>query len=368
MLSAQQSAGQVGCFAEVPRNPGRRRGCTADDGRAGAKDGQGCQVPTTLLGMILGAHCSTAGGLHKALERAQAITGECAQIFVKNNMQWFGKPYLPQAVAQFAAGLGASKLRAVFGHAGYLINLAGPAGDNRDKSIRSLVEEIELASQIQLPFLVMHPGAHLTLGEAAGIKQIVQGLNETFRLTKKSRVRIALENTAGQGSCLGCDLKHLAAIYEAVDYPERLGICLDTAHFFAAGYDIRSPKGWDAALAELEVLAGLDQVLAFHLNDSKTDLGSRVDRHAHIGQGKIGLDAFRHIVNDARFREHPGCLETPKSDDLHEDRENLKVLRSLLVVSAPVPKSSRKPASRSHTLRPRSNKPKKRPAVVRRSQ
>ena len=174
------------------------------------------------------------------------------------------------------------------------------------------------------------------------MKRIAAGLDEVFRITKASTVRIALENTAGQGSCLGCSLEHLATLYELVNEPKRLGICLDTAHFFAAGYDIRTPKGWDRAIGQLDGWVGIQQILAFHLNDSKTDLGSRVDRHAHIGQGKIGLEGFRHIVNDARFARRPGCLETPKSDDLHEDRENLRVLRSLL---APEPKRIRAPKS-----------------------
>src|SRR5262249_20013535 len=143
-------------------------------------------------------------------------------------------------------------------------------------------------------------------------------------------VRIALENTAGQGSCLGWKLEQLAAIYEGVKTPQRLAICLDTAHLLAAGYDIRTLQGWNETIRIFDRLLGLNQVVAFHLNDSKTELGSHVDRHAHIGQGKIGREAFRHIVNDVRFKNHPGCLETPKSDDLHEDIENLRVLRSLL--------------------------------------
>jgi deoxyribonuclease-4 len=162
-----------------------------------------------------------------------------------------------------------------------------------------------------------------------GIKQIVSGLDQVFAATNRSPVRIALENTAGQGTCLGNKIEHLAAVFDRVKKPERLGLCLDTAHFFAAGYDIRTPKGWDAAIREVASLIGVKQILAFHLNDSKTDLGSRVDRHEHIGQGKIGKEAFRHIVNDARFKKHPGCLETHKSDDLHEDVQNLATLRSL---------------------------------------
>jgi len=245
-------------------------------------------------------------------------------------MQWFGKPFAPDDLARYANELAANKFARVFGHAGYLINLAAPASPNRDKSIKSLIQEIQLATDLGLPFLVLHPGSHLGRGEEVGIKQMAAGLNEVFRSTKSSPVRIALENTAGQGSCLGNKVAHLAAIYGRVKQPERLGICLDTAHFFAAGYDIRTPKGWNAAIREVESQVGLKEILAFHLNDSKTELGSRVDRHEHIGKGKIGKHAFHHIVNDARFKNHPGCLETPKSEDLREDVENLAVLRSLL--------------------------------------
>lgn len=265
-----------------------------------------------------------------ALKRAVSIQADSCQIFVKNNMQWFGKPYQPNDLALFANEMAAGKVQTIFGHAGYLINLGAPESDNRTKSLKSLTQEIAFASDLGIPFLVLHPGAHLGAGEEIGIKRIVEGLNQIFRVTKNLPVRIALENTAGQGSSLGSQIKHIAAIFDAVDSPKRLGICLDTAHFFAAGYDIRTPKGWDAAINEVDSLIGIKQVLAFHLNDSKTDLGSRVDRHAHIGQGKIGREAFRHIVNDARFRDRPGCLETPKSPDLHEDVENLAVLRSLV--------------------------------------
>jgi deoxyribonuclease IV len=280
--------------------------------------------------MFFGAHMSSGGGVWRALERGKGINCEVVQFFVKNNMQWFGKPYAPADVTQYASQLKLCGYSCVFGHTGYLINLGAGPSANRDNSLKSLLQEIELASSIGLPFLVMHPGAHLGAGEETGFQQIVAGLNEVFRATKKSKVRIALENTAGQGSCLGAKLSDLAEIYNRVDHPERLAICLDTAHLFEAGYDIRTEKGWNAALIELDDLVGLDQVVAFHLNDSKTDLGSRVDRHAGIGQGKIGREAFRHIVNDRRFAQHPGCLETPKSKDLHEDVENLAILRSLV--------------------------------------
>jgi deoxyribonuclease IV len=176
---------------------------------------------------------------------------------------------------------------------------------------------------------VLHPGSHLGQGEPAGIKQVAAGLKEALRATPKFAVRLALENTAGQGTCLGHRFAHLADIYQAVGASARLGLCLDTAHLFEAGFDIRSRTGWDQVMSEVDALVGLKQVLAFHLNDSKTPLGSRVDRHAGIGQGHLGRKAFCHIVNDARFRGAPGCLETPKSPDLHEDRENLTILRSL---------------------------------------
>lgn len=280
--------------------------------------------------MKFGAHISTAGGVWKALQKAPELGAEICQIFVKNNMQWFGKPYSNQDLELYKKELAGQNLAAVFGHAGYLINLGAPPSENRDKSLRSLIQEIELATSLGLPFLVLHPGAHLGHGEETGLKRIATGLDEAFAATKTSSVRIALENTAGQGSCLGGKLSHLAAIYERVRRPERLAVCLDTCHFFAAGYDIRTPKGWDAAIDEAENLFGLEQVLAFHLNDSKADLGSRVDRHAGIGQGKLGLEAFAHIVNDSRFRNSPGCIETPKSKDLHEDVENLAVLRGLV--------------------------------------
>ena len=248
--------------------------------------------------MKFGAHMSTSGGVWRALQRGRSIRCEVIQVFVKNNMQWFGKPLSPPDLAAYTNERAGNSFACIFGHAGYLINLGAQASENRDRSIKSLVQEIQLATQLEIPFLVLHPGAHLGAGEAAGLNQIAVGLDEVCALTKESPVRIALENTAGQGTCLGNKVEHLASIFEKVKKPERLGVCLDTAHFFAAGYDIRTPKGWNAAIREVASLIGLKQILAFHLNDSKVDLGSRVDRHEHIGKGKIGREAFRHIVND----------------------------------------------------------------------
>jgi deoxyribonuclease-4 len=283
--------------------------------------------------MKFGAHMPSAGGAHKALERGIQIGCEIVQLFVKNNMQWFGRPHEPEELALYANQVAAGKLQAIFGHTGYLINLGAGPGPNRDNSIKSLVQEINLATALGLPFLVMHPGAHLGAGDEAGIKNIAAGLDEVFAITKSSPVRIALENTAGQGSCLGHRIEHLGEIFQRVMNPRRLGVCLDTAHFFEAGFDLRTAKGWNDAIGQVEQFVGLEQVLAFHINDSKTDLGSRVDRHAGIGQGKIGKAAFRHIVNDPRFEMHPACLETPKSKDLHEDLENLAILRGLVARS-----------------------------------
>ena len=279
--------------------------------------------------MILGAHCSTRGGIWKALERAASIGASACQVFVKNNMQWLSRPFSAEEVRKFETQRQACEVAWVFGHAGYLINLAGPPSDNRNHSLRSLAHELDLAEALGLPFLVLHPGAHLGTGERAGIRRVAAALNQVFRSSRAVKVRIALENTAGQGTCLGSQPEHLAAIYDGVKCPQRLGLCLDTAHAFAAGFDLRTPAGWDETIARIERLLGLREVVAFHLNDSRSDLGSRVDRHAGIGGGKIGREAFRHIVNDARFKDLPGCLETPKSEDLHEDVENLAILRSL---------------------------------------
>ncbi len=272
---------------------------------------------------------SAAGGAWRALERGHSIGCEAVQIFLKNNMQWFGRAPSAREVSLFATERKRTGIASVFGHTTYLINLGAAPSPNRDKSIQSLIQEIEFATALSVPFVVMHPGAHLGGGETTGLQRIVSGLDEVFAATRTSRTKVALEITAGQGTCLGYRLEHLAAIIDAARDPDRLGICLDTAHLFSAGYDIRRPKAWDAVIKQVSSLVGLRNVLAFHLNDSRTDLGSRVDRHAHIGQGKIGRTGFRHIVSDPRFKKHPACLETPKGPDLKEDIENLSILRSL---------------------------------------
>ncbi|MCX7721940.1 MAG: deoxyribonuclease IV [Verrucomicrobiae bacterium] len=280
--------------------------------------------------MKLGAHMPIAGGVWKALVHGRKLGCECVQLFLKNNVQWRAKPYPARTIERFARERASAGIPHVFAHASYLINLAGPDSSARTRSIAALVTELDLAAALELPFIVLHPGSHLGAGEAVGIRQIAAGLEEVFRLSPHKHVRVAIETTAGQGTSIGYQLEHLAAIFDAAAFSARLAVCLDTAHLFAAGYDIRTPAGWDRIIDQLDAMIGLDRVVAVHLNDSKAGLGSRIDRHEHIGKGAIGERAFEHIVNDPRFKDHPGCIETPKSEDLREDRRNLRVLRSLI--------------------------------------
>ncbi len=278
---------------------------------------------------LLGAHMSIAGGVHRAIERARAIECSAMQIFVKNNMQWFARPFLLEEIKAFLEHRQRVELSAVFAHANYLINLAATNPQFLANSIRALAEELIRADQLGLPFLVLHPGAHLGRGEAAGLAKVVHSIDQTFRRIPKVKTRIALETTAGQGSCLGHTFEHLAAIMENVREPERLCVCLDTAHVFAAGYDLTSAEGTRKTFREFDRTIGLSQLVALHLNDSKTGRGSRVDRHEHIGKGEIGLAAFRFIMRDRRFQKIPKVLETPKGKELREDVENMKRLREL---------------------------------------
>ncbi len=273
---------------------------------------------------------SIAGGVHRAIERARSIDCTAMQIFVKNNMQWFARPFRPDEIGAFLDHPQRRELDVVFAHANYLINLAATNPQFHANSIRALSEELVRADQLELPFLVLHPGAHLGAGEEAGLAKVVKSIDRIFRGIRKVKTKIALETTAGQGSCLGHKFSHLAYIIGNVREPERLRVCLDTAHVFAAGYDIGSEKGTRAMFREFDRAIGLHRLAALHLNDSKTARGSRVDRHQHIGTGQIGLDAFRVIMRDRRFRKVPKVLETPKGPELMEDVENIKMLRSLV--------------------------------------
>jgi deoxyribonuclease-4 len=281
--------------------------------------------------ILLGAHMSIGGGVHMAIERGRSINCTAIQMFVKNNMQWFARPLLPEGIRAFRNHVQRGELLSIFAHANYLINLAATNPQFHANSIRALSEELTRADQLGLPFLVLHPGAHLGAGEDAGLRKIVASIDKVFRAIPKVKTRIALETTAGQGSCLGNKFEHIAYIIDHVREPERLCVCLDTAHVFAAGYDIGTEAATRKTFREFDRVVGLDRLAAMHLNDSKTIRGSRVDRHEHIGQGKIGLDAFRFIMRDRRFRKIPKVLETPKDKNLAEDVMNLKMLRALAV-------------------------------------
>jgi deoxyribonuclease IV len=277
---------------------------------------------------LLGAHMSISGGPSKALERGRSIGCTAIQIFVKNNMQWFAKPFAEADLTAYHRY--PDRPRMVFGHTSYLINPAAKNPEFLEKSIRALTEELARADQLELPFLVLHPGAHMGDGEEAGLTRIVSSLDSGFAALPGGKCRIALEITAGQGSCLGHTFEHLAKIIERSKFPERLATCLDTAHLFEAGFDISTAKGFWDTIRKFDRIIGRERLAAWHLNDSKTGLGSRVDRHEHIGKGKIGLAPFLEIMGSKEFNAIPKVLETPKNEDLKEDVENLRVLTGLL--------------------------------------
>jgi deoxyribonuclease IV len=279
--------------------------------------------------LLIGAHMSIRGGVSMAIERARSIGCTAMQIFVKNNMQWFARPLTREEIRAFLNHVQRGELLSVFGHANYLINLAATNPLFHTNSIQALAEELVRADQLELPFLVLHPGAHLGAGEEAGLKKIVDSVDEVFRKIPKVRTKIALEITAGQGSCIGHRFEHLADIIANVREPDRLRVCLDTAHLFAAGYEIGSEAGMRKVFREFDRIIGRNRLVAIHVNDSKTGRGSRVDRHEHIGKGRIGLDAFRFIMRSPRFRKVPKVLETPKGKELAEDVINMKTLRRL---------------------------------------
>jgi len=279
--------------------------------------------------MNLGAHMSIAGGIPRALERGKAVDCSVVQIFLKNQVQWRGKPLRPEEVREFKRLRQETGIHTVFAHATYLINLAGPVEKEWERAVDAFTDELERAEALELPFVVIHPGSHKGSGLPAGIARVAAALDELCRRTKGYRVKVLLENTAGAGNTVGARFEELQAILERVALPERAGICLDTCHLFAAGYDIRSRKGYEATMAECERTVGTKRVLAFHLNDAKKGLGSGLDRHQHIGQGEIGLTAFRCLLNDPRFARLPMALETPKEPEPAADRKNLATLRKL---------------------------------------
>jgi deoxyribonuclease-4 len=271
---------------------------------------------------------SIAGGLDRALERGLLAGCRTIQIFLKNSNRWQGKTLVAGDSTRFAAAQRRSGIAPVLAHCSYLINLASPEADLYERSVAALMEEMARANFLGVPFLVLHPGAHKGSGEAAGIRRIAAALNRALGETPPP-VMVLLENTAGQGSCLGHRFEHQARIFEGIREKCRVGFCLDTCHLFAAGYDIRNREGYRRTMRDFHRLIGLEHVRAFHLNDSKTGLAQRVDRHAHIGKGLLGIEPFRCLMNDRRFASVPKILETPKGPDLKEDIMNLEVLRGL---------------------------------------
>lgn len=277
-----------------------------------------------------GAHMSISGGISKSFARGAQVGCQAMQIFSKSERQWNAKPIAGEDVVAYRAEQERTGIGPVIVHDSYLINLAAPGDELWEKSIAAFAHELERCALLDIPYIVTHPGAHTGSGEETGLLREAEALKRLFADGVGGNTTVLLETTAGQGSTLGYRFEHLARLFELVPQHERMGVCVDTCHIFAAGYDIRNEAGYNATFAELDRLIGLDRVKCFHLNDSQKELGSRVDRHSHIGQGNIGLEGFRLLVNDPRFNHLPMIIETPKGDDMAEDVVNLTVLRSLI--------------------------------------
>ena len=275
---------------------------------------------------------SIAGGLHRAVEAAVALGCPTMQIFTKNSNQWAGKPLSDDEVRTFRSAVQAAGLVQLASHDSYLINLAAPDDALYRKSIAAFIAEMERAESLGLDYLVMHPGAHTGSGIDAAIAKVVAALDICHARCAGYKVRVLVENTAGQGTCLGAAFEELAAIRDRVREPERIGFCFDTCHVFAAGLPLETKNEYAATFQRLDDIVGLGHIRLFHVNDSAKPLGSRVDRHAAIGQGEIGMDAFRRLITDPRFQDRPKILETPKEDDDGNDMDpvNLAVLRGFV--------------------------------------
>lgn len=281
------------------------------------------------VGPPLGAHVSIAGGISKAIGRGEEIGCESLQVFVKNASQWVGKPLSEEEVSRFRDLHGASSIGPVTAHSTYLINLASADPTNRKRSRRALSDELERCERLGIDFLVLHPGAHLGAGEEKGLRRVAASLDHVFAAAAAEKTRILLENTAGPGTVLGYRLSHLAAIRDLSAHPDRLGICLDTCHAFAAGYALHQDEGYAALFSRIDELFGRHEPCCLHLNDSQKPFASRRDRHANIGQGEIGRELFRRLLHDPRLRRVPMILETPLGDDEQGHRRDLELLRTL---------------------------------------
>jgi len=281
-------------------------------------------------GPLLGAHMSIAGGVDNAVLQGKEVGCDTVQLFTKSSRQWVSKPLGKDEIARFHRAKKETGLNTVVAHDSYLYNFAAPDDVLRKKSVAGLIDEMERCEALGVMYLIAHPGAHVGTGEEAGIQTIAKSIDEMHRACPGYETKLAIEITAGQGSNLGYRFQQVRQIIDASKNSDQLRVCFDTEHAFAAGYDLRTKEGYERTFAEFDETIGLEILVAFHLNDAKKDLGCRVDRHEHIGKGFIGLEAFRLLMNDRRFWGLPMCLETPKSDDCHEDRENLATLRNLL--------------------------------------
>lgn len=272
---------------------------------------------------------SIAGGLHRALERGAALGCGAVQIFLGNQRQWAARPLTEEEIRAFRAARRRTGVRHVLAHGSYLVNLAAPDDGAWRRAVGAFVDELGRAEALGLAALVIHPGSHRGLGLGFALARITAALDEAIGRTSGYRVKIALENTAGAGHTVGRTLTELGALLERAARPERIGVCLDTCHLFAAGYDIRSEAGYRAAMDECTRTVGGGRVLAFHLNDSRAGLGSGLDRHEHIGKGQLGHEPFRRLLNDPRWSRVPKVLETPKAPEPEADQKNLALLRRL---------------------------------------
>ena len=280
--------------------------------------------------ILLGAHMSIAGGVHTAVERGISIGCTTMQMFVKNNNQWRGKELSEVDISTYKKRLLESSIGPVVVHDTYLINLCATDVDILRKSRAALKDELDRCEVLGVEYLNFHPGSHVGAGEEEGIKRIVESLNVIHEETNGYQVKSVLETTAGQGTAIGYRFEQLREIIDQVDDPSRMAVCMDTCHVFAAGYDISTERGYEKTFEEFDAVIGLDRLVAFHVNDSKRDLGSHVDRHEHIGKGKIGKAGFGLLMNDERFLKIPKILETPKGPEMKEDIKNMRLLRSLV--------------------------------------
>ncbi|MBI4377867.1 MAG: deoxyribonuclease IV [Nitrospinae bacterium] len=280
--------------------------------------------------MLLGAHMSIEGGIENAPLRGKKAGCDVIQIFTKNNNRWRSKPLTDNDVIKFKKNAADTGVIPAASHTAYLINLASPDPQVYSQSLDAFYDEMMRAERLDLPDLIFHPGAHIGSGEDAGIKKIADSLNISLGKGDSLKLMLLLETTAGQGTNLGHRFEHISKIIEMVTKKEKIGVCLDTCHIFAAGYDISNEYSYKKTFHEFDKIIGIHKLKVFHINDSKKGLGSRVDRHEHIGKGKIGLTAFRLLLNDPRFKDIPMILETPKGKTMREDKKNLSVLRRLI--------------------------------------